>query len=227
MVLIRSSFKKAFPIFFCRYYLICRPMNLNLVARHHKKLLALIWICGLIGGGIQFYLADIQTRTYSIKQNSTQETFQLLNNTLGINLENSTSMTLIQPAAPIVYRRCTIYRPSKRFTSIYRGSLFLLTYLIPGIAMTYYYSVITRCMTKRERPGHGKESTEQRQQNQRRTKLLRAIVFFFFINWSPHQLLGTLMWTTNFTLVRDKSSEMYSMFMAIYIGCYYMSMVST
>lgn len=72
--------------------------------------------------------------------------------------------------------------------TIFNGVGFFLLYLVPLILIITLYSVITRALKKRPRPGYlikGHQSEKRRKQHQKILKILVAIVLAFFVCWTP------------------------------------------
>jgi len=72
--------------------------------------------------------------------------------------------------------------------TIFNGVGFFLLYLVPLILIITLYSVITRALKKRPRPGYlikGNQSEKRRKQHQKILKILVAIVLAFFVCWTP------------------------------------------
>ena len=72
--------------------------------------------------------------------------------------------------------------------TIFNGVGFFLVYLVPLILIITLYSVITRTLKKRPRPGNlikSHQSEKRRKQHQKILKILVAIVLAFFVCWTP------------------------------------------
>lgn len=73
--------------------------------------------------------------------------------------------------------------------TIFNGVGFVLVYLVPLIIIITLYSVITRVLKKRPRPGNlingHDESAKRRKLHQKILKVLVAIVLAFFVCWTP------------------------------------------
>ena len=72
--------------------------------------------------------------------------------------------------------------------TVFYGVGFIVFYIIPLMTIIILYSLITRALKRRPKPGNllkGQESAKRRQQNLKILKIFMSIVLAFFICWTP------------------------------------------